>query len=324
MFDLPMDAPVIETVNLTRTYGQRRGIEGVSLSIGPGSLYGFLGPNGAGKTTTIRVLLGFLRASGGSARVFGKDAWAESAAIKAEVGSIPGDLRLWGWMSGLRALRLFERIRGRPMLEHGQTLAEMFELDLSVRVRAISRGMRQKLGLILALAHKPRLLILDEPTSALDPLMQDRLRNHLRAVARAGSTVFFSSHTLGEVEALCERVAIVRAGRIVADATLDELRATARHEVRIDWRDGLGERVERPGFLNLSQQSAARWNGTLDGPVDPLIAWLVGKPIADVSITKPDLETLFRRYYDDAAVSVDENGGVERGEAGAGANGGGA
>jgi ABC-2 type transport system ATP-binding protein len=289
--------PVIETLNLTRSYGSRRGINAVNLSIPQGALYGFLGPNGAGKTTTIRVLLGFLRPTLGSARVFGRDAWTHSAAIKADVGSIPGDLRLWGWMSGTRALSLFSRIRERDMLHHGRELADLLELDLSVKVRTMSRGMRQKLGLILALAHKPQLLILDEPTSALDPLMQDRLHGHLRAMAAKGHTVFFSSHTLGEVEALCQRIAIVRNGSIVADNTLDELRATARHEIRIDWKDHLGSRIDPPPFLSLTLQSPARWLATLDGPVDPLLAWLVGKPLLDIAITKPDLETLFRRFY---------------------------
>jgi ABC-2 type transport system ATP-binding protein len=290
----------IDIRDLTRRYGSRRGIDDVRLAIPTGSLYGFLGPNGAGKTTTIRVLLGFLRATSGSATILGLDAWRDSAQIKAHVGAIPGDVRLWSWLSGNLALRIFGQIRGVNITPMGRKLADELELDLAVKVRAMSRGMRQKLGLILALAHNPRVLILDEPTTALDPLMQDRLRAILRRMANAGSTVFFSSHTLSEVEDLCERVAIVRAGRIVADSTLDQLRATARHDIDISW-PASGAPETPPAFLKLTTRTASRWVGTLDGDPNPLLAYLSTRPVADVRIAKPDLETLFRRYYDDGA-----------------------
>ena len=193
----------IETDDLTRRYGARRGIERVSLTVPDGSRFGFLGPNGAGKTTTIRVLLGFLKPTAGQARVFGRDVWRESALIKSDVGYLPGDLRLYPWLSGELALRIFGGVRGRDLMRAGRELAERFALDLRVKVRNMSRGMRQKLGLILALAPRPKLLILDEPTASLDPLMQETLRAHLRELAARGHTVFFSSHTLSEVEQLC-------------------------------------------------------------------------------------------------------------------------
>ncbi len=308
-----MGSAVIEVANLTRTYGRRRGIQDVNLSIPEGSLYGFLGPNGAGKTTTIRVLLGFLRASSGTARVFGLDAWRQSDEIKAEVGAIPGDLRLWPWLTGLSALRLFGRVRGRDLMPKGRSLADELELDLKVRVRAMSRGMRQKLGLILALAHEPRLLILDEPTTGLDPLMQDRLREILRRMAQKGHTVFFSSHTLGEVESLCDRVAIVRQGRLVADDTLESLQRAAGHEVTIVWKGGMPHAspdrqplgatsaavpTSIPDFLILSERSPTRWVGSLRAPVSTLVAYLADKPIEDLTIARPDLESLFRRFYE--------------------------
>jgi ABC-2 type transport system ATP-binding protein len=295
-----MSTPVIHVEGLTRRYGARRGVENVHLSIPQGALYGFLGPNGAGKTTTIRVLLGFLRATTGSARIFGLDCWRDSARIKAEVGAIPGDLRLWPWMNGHSALRLFGTIRRRDLGERGRALAEELELDLGVKVRAMSRGMRQKLGLILALAHEPRVLVLDEPTTALDPLMQDRLRGMLRRMARAGHTVFFSNHTLGEVEDLCERVAIVRKGRIVADSTVEDLRRSAGHDVVMMWRDGEGARSV-PAMLTLHERTDRRWAGKFMGEhVAPLLAFFAehASALDDVSITRPDLETLFMRYYD--------------------------
>jgi ABC-2 type transport system ATP-binding protein len=285
------------TESLTRSYGRRRGIDSLELSIPEGALFGFLGPNGAGKTTTIRVLVGLLRPSAGSARIFGLDCWRDSRSIKAEVGYLPGDLRLHSWMDGKGALRIWEKVRRRKLTLYGRELAQRFDLDLAVKVGRMSRGMRQKLGLILALAHKPRLLILDEPTSTLDPLLQTAVHRLLREMAAAGHTVFFSSHTLGEVEHLCDRVAVIRDGRLVANESLDTLRLRAGHRVTIRWRDHAAASAEPPGFLKLEQANGLLWTGMLDGPVDQFIAWLAGRPIDDVSIGPPDLETLFRSYY---------------------------
>lgn len=293
---------VIQISGLTKWYGDRRGVEGVSLSVAEGSLFGFLGPNGAGKTTTIRVLLGLLRPGAGSARVFGLDCWRRSAQIKAEVGYVPGDLRLYPWLNGAGALRLVGRVRGRDLGGPGRALAERFDLDLSVKVRRMSRGMRQKLGLILAMAHRPRLLVLDEPTSGLDPLMQDALHAELRGFAAAGHTVFFSSHSLAEVERLCDRVAIVREGRLVADESLDALRRRAGHEVEIRWKDGAAASVEPPEFLRVYRREGLGWSAVLDGQVERLVHWLAERPgVADLKIAPPDLESLFRRYYESEA-----------------------
>ena len=215
---------IIHTEALSRHYGSRRGIESVSLDVPEGTLFGFLGPNGAGKTTTIRVMVGLLRPSAGSARIFGLDCWRDSRTIKDEIGYMPGDIRLMPWLDGRRALSIWGKVRGRDLMPYGRELAERFDLDLRTKVRSMSRGMRQKLGLILALAHKPRLLILDEPTVTLDPLMQAEVQRLLREMAAAGHTVFFSSHTLGEVEQLCDRVAMIRDGQLVADESLAALR----------------------------------------------------------------------------------------------------
>lgn len=286
----------VVTQALTRMYGPRRGIESVALNVPEGSLFGFLGPNGAGKTTTIRVLLGFLKPTSGVAAIFGRDCWRQTRQIKAEIGYVPGDLRLPSWIDGNKALSIFESVRARDMRKHGRELAEALSLDLSVKVRRMSRGMRQKLGLILAMAHRPRLLILDEPTSGLDPLMQDVVREQLRSLSRSGTTVFFSSHTLSEVDALCDRVAIVREGRIVADSTLDELRRQAGHEVMIRWRGS--EEPQTPEFLSINARAGGIWHATLKGPVEPLVRWLSGRPVEDLMIGRPDLETLFKRYYE--------------------------
>jgi ABC-2 type transport system ATP-binding protein len=303
----------IDVRNLTKRYGSRRGITNVNLAIAPGSLYGFLGPNGAGKTTTIRCLLGLLRASSGSARVLGHDCWTQGDKVRTQVGSIPGDLRLWPWLTGMRALKLFGLIRGKPLLAKGKELADELELDLSLPVRKMSRGNRQKLGIILALAHTPRVLVLDEPTTALDPLMQDRLRSMLRRAADDGAAVFFSSHTLAEVEALCERVAIVKQGAIVADSTLTLLRADAGYDLDVLWLENLAPKP--PAWLPLlatrrpasTEPQGSRWIARFRPTKDHTLADILAllhhhkDAIADIKLAQPDLETLFRRFYESDA-----------------------
>jgi ABC-2 type transport system ATP-binding protein len=288
---------IITTESLSHRYGRRTGVENLNLSVPEGSLFGFLGPNGAGKTTTIRVLLGFLRSSSGRASLFGLDCWRDSSRIKADVGYLPGDLRLHSWMTGLQALALFGAIRRRDLSREGDELAQRFRLDLSVKVRNMSRGMRQKLGLILAMAHRPRVLVLDEPTASLDPLMQDELRGQLRAWANAGHTIFFSSHTLSEVEQLCDRVVMLREGRLVVDATIEELGRRSRREVVIRWTSIAEAGQAPPAFLELQHHDGRNWSCLLAGTAMDLVRWAATQPIEDMTIGRPDLEVLFRRYY---------------------------
>lgn len=292
---------IIQTHELTRTYGRHRGVEGLSLNVLAGSVYGFLGPNGAGKTTTIRVLLGFLKPSAGKAELFSKDCWADGCQIKHEVGYLPGDLRLYHWMTGEAALKWVGQVRQRDVLTHGRELSEAFGLDLTRRVREMSRGTRQKLGLVLAMAHRPKLLILDEPTASLDPVMQQCLHQRLRGLADEGNTVFFSSHTLSEVDRLCDRVAIVREGKLVTEQSLNALRASAGHRVMIRWRDPIAAGIEPPGFLKSVQRDGLVLTADLDGPVHRFVSWMQGQDYDDLSIGPPDLEALFHHFY--------ENGG---------------
>ena len=293
---------IITTQQLSRRYGRRVGIDAVNLDIGEGEIFGFLGPNGAGKTTTIRLLLGFLRPTVGRASIRGLDCWLESPRIKREVGYLPGDLRLYPWITGRTALKIIGRVRGADLRAGGADLADRFQLEMDLPVRKMSRGMRQKLGLIMALVHKPRLLILDEPTSGLDPLMQVELANCLRERASAGHTVFFSSHTLSEVETLCDRVAIVRQGRIIADTTLESLRGRARRIVELVFADSeTAAGVELPGFLKLDRRDGRRYYCELEGPTGPLVRWAVQQAIEDISISRPDLESLFRKFYESSS-----------------------
>lgn len=291
---------VITAHKLTKRYGARRGIDGLDLCVDEGSLFGFLGPNGSGKTTTIRLLLALLRPSSGQATVFGMDCWRNGHRIKADVGYVPGDLRLYSWMNARIALRILSKVRGRDLVDAGLDLGSRFDLDLDVTVSNMSRGMRQKLGLVMALVHDPKLLILDEPTSSLDPIMQQLLYKELRERAAKGSTVFFCSHTLGEVEALCDHVAILRKGVLVVNESLDALRARAKRAVSLRWCDGKAPATtDLPSFLQLNDKRGGQWQLSLTGPVMELVRWGATQPLDDMTIEQPDLEHVFKQFYEE-------------------------
>jgi ABC-2 type transport system ATP-binding protein len=306
---------ILVTEGLTKRYGATLALDRLDLALEEGSIFGFLGPNGSGKTTAIRLLLGLLRPSAGSARIFGLDCWRESARAKGDVGYLPGDVRLYPNLCGRALLGIFGRARGRDLAAAGRDLAERFDLDLSLRVRAMSKGTRQKLGLLVALAHEPRLLILDEPTSGLDPIMQDRLKSHLRDLAARGHTIFFSSHSLAEVEQLCDRVAILRGGQVVIESTLEALRARARREVRIGWRESGSPPSAAPAGLEIVERDGVAWRCRLSGPVGPLVKWIASAAAAidDLTISPPDLESLFHEYYQEEAGIGREPGGPAAG-----------
>lgn len=300
MQEIETSVAAIVTSRLTRTYGPRRALDGVDLRVETGRIFGFLGPNGAGKTTMIRLLLGLLRPTGGSARVFDMDCWRESHRLKRRLGYLPGDVRLYSWWTAQAAVRWVSRIRGMSLEPAGRELAERFDLPWTLRVSQMSRGTRQKLGLLLALVHRPPLLILDEPTTGLDPPMRHALSHWLREHARQGNTVFFSSHTLSEVEQLCDEVAIVRQGRLVAHAPIDSLREQAGREVVIWFSDSNSERdCQPPDFLKIRRREPLCWYGHLRGPTPPLVRWAAQQPIADIAIGKPDLESVFRSFYEE-------------------------
>ena len=309
---------VIVAKDLCRTYGSRRGISGVNLTINAGEIFGFLGPNGAGKSTTIRVLMGLLRASSGTARIFGQDCWSDGSTIRRDVGYVAGDVRLYSWLTTRRGLSLISKIHGRDLLPNGLRLAERFRLEPDLVVRKMSRGNRQKLALVLALAHSPQLVILDEPTSGLDPLMQDTLMICLRELASDGRTVMFSSHTLSEVETLCDRIAIVRDGQIVEDSKLIALKAQAPRQIVITlheqqrvsdlkWPSGVDVKYEPSSspeqysstIALLVPPSLRDRTCVLEllGTSAPFVQWAAGQQFADVVIGSPALEVLFRRYY---------------------------
>lgn len=288
---------VVEIHNLAKSYRDVVALRDVSLTVPTGSRFGFLGPNGAGKSTTLRILIGLLRASGGSARVFGLDAWGESTAIRKRLAYLSGDARLYGGMTGHGLLKFVDRARGGGGWAEASRLCERFELAAERKIRSYSKGMRQKLAIIQALMHKPELLILDEPTSGLDPLMQQALYDELRDATADGRTVLFSSHTLSEVEQLCDQVAIVRSGRIVEAGTTESLRKRALRRVVLKLRNRLHKPFSTPEGLTVHAKNDGAITGTWAGPVDALIAWLATLQLDDVSISQPSLEDLFATYY---------------------------
>jgi ABC-2 type transport system ATP-binding protein len=288
---------VIDTAGLAKSYGTINALAGVDLRVPRGSIYGFLGPNGAGKTTAMRILVGLLRATGGSATVLGQDAWRESTAIRGQVGYLPGDVRLHEWMTGQAFLSFCNRARGGGAEREVDRLRERFDLNLDRRIRDYSRGMKQKLGLIAAVMHRPALLILDEPTTALDPLVAATLHDELRRAAGEGQTVLFSSHTLSEVEELCDRVAIIRAGRIVEDSRIDDLRKRALRRVELRMEPGEYQKLRTPAAWVELERRDGLAVGNWKGSVSDLLAWLNGLKVKDVTITPPDLEDLFSTYY---------------------------
>lgn len=287
----------IELEGLSKSYGSHTVLDSISLSVPKGKLIGFLGPNGAGKTTTIRILLGLLRSDSGSARIFDRDCYRFGKQIRAEVGYLPGDVNLYSNMKGSAVLNFFASARKRDCGSEIRRLADAFDLDISRRVRKYSTGMRQKLGLIQALMHKPDLLILDEPTSALDPLVRKSVFEQLQAVVNDGRTVLFSSHSLDEVEELCDEIVILRGGKIVEHQSIETLQQRVLKRVRLELASASQLPESWPSQLQMIHSEGFSFEFTWEGPVQKLIRWLDGFSVNDLTIEKPDLNDLFMTYY---------------------------
>lgn len=303
-----MDA--IATEGLTKSYRGARGIVELDLSVPPGTVFGFLGPNGAGKTTTIRVLLDFLRPTKGSARVLGLDSRADSVAIHRRTGYLAGDPGLYERMTPRELLGWLGRLRGSVDLDYTEQLAARFSLELDRPIRALSKGNRQKVAVVQAFMHHPELLVLDEPTSGLDPLIQHEFQSLVREVTTDGATVFLSSHVLDEVQHLCDHVAIVRAGRLVAVEDVEELRRRAMREVTIHFAGPF----EADAFAALPGARAIEVNGPLlhlhlSGSADPLVKLAARYNVIDLTSTPADLDALFLHYYEG---EEDSDGAADR------------
>ncbi len=290
---------VIEVAGLMKSFGRTRALDGLDLTVAAGEVHGFLGPNGSGKTTTIRVLLGLIRAGGGSARLLGGDPWAEATTLHRRLAYVPGDVTLWPNLSGGEVIDLLARLRGGVDEKRKVALLEKFELDPATKSRSYSKGNRQKVALVAALSSGAELLILDEPSSGLDPLMEAAFRECVDEERQAGRTVLLSSHILSEVEALCDRVTIIRAGRTVDSGALADLRHLSRTSVRAeldqppDGLDGL------PGVHDL-EIAGNRVSCQVDDRVLPeVLRRLAAAGVRSLVSQPPTLEELFLSHYMD-------------------------
>ncbi|WP_446222174.1 ABC transporter ATP-binding protein [Nocardia sp. IBHARD005] len=293
----PTTALVIDVADLRKTFGRCTALDGLDLHVGTGEIHGFLGPNGAGKSTTLRILLGVLRATGGEAAVFGRDPWTDAVDLHRRIAYVPGDVTLWPSLSGGETIDLLARMRGGLDQARRDELIERFELDPTKKARTYSKGNRQKVALVSAFSANADLLILDEPTSGLDPLMEQVFQDCVRDGAARGATVLLSSHILSEVEHLCDRVTIIRAGRTVESGSLNELRHLSRTAITADLIGDPGDLSALPGVGDVEQDGS-----TLRCQVDAdhlgaLIRVLGDAGVRSLTSAPPTLEDLFLRHY---------------------------
>ena len=290
-------SPVVEIRGLVKTFGSTRALDGLDLRVEQGEVHGFLGPNGAGKTTTIRVLLGLLRATSGEVRLFGSDPWADATELHRRLAYVPGDVTLWPNLTGGEVIDLLGRTRGGQDASRRDELIERFELDPSKRSRTYSKGNRQKVALVAALASNVELLILDEPTSGLDPLMEATFAAEIAREHDNGRTVLLSSHILSEVEALCDRVSIVRTGRTVESAPLSELRAARRTVVTAELANPAPGLATLPGVHDLEVDGQNITCRVDTEHLDTLLRALVESGVRGLTSRPPSLEELFLAHY---------------------------
>ena len=293
-------ADVVRAHGLTKFYGRSRGVVELDFAVEAGEIFGFLGPNGAGKTTTIRLLLDLIRPTEGRIELFGLDSRRDGVAVRRQVGYLPGDLRLYGRLTARELLRYFAALRGLRGLGEAEALAAAFELgpDLDRPVQALSRGNRQKVGLVQAFMHRPELLVLDEPTSGLDPLMQQVFNELVREVVEQDRTVFLSSHVLSEVQHVADRVALVREGRLELVEAVETLRARAlaRVEATFSAAPPAGAFADVPGVRELERRGQTVVLA-VEGEIDPLLKALAGYRVLSLDSHEADLEDVFLSLY---------------------------
>lgn len=299
---MPVDnVSPIEIHGLTKNFGSVRALDGLELTVCEGEVHGFLGPNGAGKSTTMRILLGLVRADGGSVRLLGGDPWADAVALHRQIAYVPGDVTLWPTLTGGETIDMLARMRGGIDLKRRAELIERFDLDPHKKARTYSKGNRQKVSLISAFSSRARLLLLDEPSSGLDPLMENVFQQCVAEAREGGATVLLSSHILAETEALCERVTIIRAGKTIESGSLDSMRHLSRTSIKAEMTGDPGDLTRIKGVEDVSVEGNTV-RAQVDGEsLGDLIRALGDAGVRSLVSQPPTLEELFLRHYDTAA-----------------------
>lgn len=289
---------ILKTTGLTKKFGDFAALDGVDIEVGKGEVYGFIGPNGAGKSTTIRVLLGILKATEGQATIFGKDVWKDAVDIHKRVAYVPGDVNLWPNLTGGEVIDLFIKLRGGNNKSRREELIRRFDLDPSKKCRTYSKGNRQKVALVAALSSDADLYILDEPTSGLDPLMERVFQECVREAKAEGKSILLSSHILSEVEQLCDKVAIIRQGKIIEKGTLKELRHLTGTMLLVETKEPMPNLAEVKGVQGIEQKDGALSFQVDQEELDHVVSYVSGFGIIRMESAPPTLEELFMRHYE--------------------------
>ena len=300
---------IIEIKDLVKKFGKFTALDGINLEISEGEVFGYIGPNGAGKTTTIRVLLGILQATKGEAKIFGLDVWKDAVEIHKKIAYVPGDVNLWHNLTGGEVIDLFVSLRGKHDKERREKLLQMFDLDPSKKCRTYSKGNRQKVALVAAFASDADLYILDEPTSGLDPLMEQIFQECVLEQKNNGKVIFLSSHILSEVERLCDRVGIIREGKLVETGTLEQL----RHLTRVNMTIKTGKPVEGlekiDGVFDITQLHGGLAFQVDSHKIGEVVSHISRFDVTKLECTPPNLEELFMRHYNTDINIIEAGGG---------------
>lgn len=289
---------IVQVEGLKKSFGKFVALKDVNFSVNPGEVVGFIGPNGAGKSTTIRTILGIIKKDAGKVTVFGKDAWQESIEIHKQLSYVPGDVALWGNLTGGEIIDLFMKLHGQGDLVKRDQLIKKFELDPRKKAKSYSKGNRQKVGLIAALSVESELYILDEPTSGLDPLMESVFQEEVEKLKHAGKAILLSSHILSEVERLADKVVIIRDGKVVETGTLDEMCHLTRSTVTVSTKDQVASLVEVQGVHDFQQKGQQATFSIDNKHLNGLLAALGQLEVVKFEVVPPTLEDLFIRHYE--------------------------
>lgn len=288
---------ILEIQSLTKRYGSVFGVKNISFNIEQGEIFGYLGPNGSGKTTTIRIFLDFIRASAGHAKLFGLDSHIHSSKIRSRIGYVPGEYGIYEEMRGFEYLRFFGALRGYQKPPLRNRLIEIFGLDISKRIKSYSHGTKQKLAIVQAFMHDPELLILDEPTIGLDPLMQQRFYELLLEMKNRGKTVFLSSHILSEVEKICDRVVILKEGKLVAIHEISEIKKFRLRSIEISFKQEVNESVFRLDGVRKVEKDGNIIQLWVDSNINSILRTISEYPVENMSFRDASLEDIFMEYY---------------------------